>query len=216
MSKAIQGAAMIAGAAALIAGAALTGGADLAVAFALSSSWGSSLMGSLLIGGLSMEAGAIANALTQNRGVGITTRQTAAYRQIIRGIRRAPGVMLYESTTGGHHDQYNYIIVIAGHVCEAIENLYLDGRQVFFTGSGPGWSVRNGIGFGGAAGGGTKIGPGGAHYNFDTLVYCEPRFGDQLDGDVMASMTANDPNWAADGHGNSPWCGGCTYVYLKV
>lgn len=29
-------------------------------------------------------------------------------------------------------------------------------------------------------------------------------------------MTANDPNWAADGNGNSPYVGGCAYIYLKI
>jgi hypothetical protein len=209
MSQAIKGAAMLAGAVGMGVAAFL----DPAL---IASPMFDKLLIGLVVGGISMEAGALASSLMTHRGVGITTRQTAAYRQRIRGEQRVPGVILYESTTGGHHDQFNYIIVLDGHVSDSIVNLYLDGRQVFFTGSGPGWSVRNGVGFGGAAGGGTKIGPGGAHYNFDTLVYCEARWGEQLDGDVMASMTANDPNWAADGLGNSPWCGGCTYVYLKV
>jgi hypothetical protein len=29
-------------------------------------------------------------------------------------------------------------------------------------------------------------------------------------------LTANDPNWAADGNGNSPYVGGCAYIYLKI
>ena len=45
----------------------------------------------LVIGGVSMEAGAIAGALTQNRGMGITTRQPASQRQIIYGMQRVGG-----------------------------------------------------------------------------------------------------------------------------
>jgi len=172
------------------------------------------LMWSLAIGGISMEAGAIAQALTQQRGMNITTRQPASYRQIVRGCQRVGGVIVYQSTTGGSRNQYNFVIVLAPHQCWAIENLYLDGRRVFWAG-GAGNTTRNGYNFGGAANGTQYIGPNGADYNFGGLVYCEARFGDQADGDVISGLTANDPRWAASG-GQSPWAGGCCYVYLKV
>lgn len=182
--------------------------------------WYEKVMASLVIGGISMEASAIAQALTQNRGMGITTRQAAALRQIIYGEQRVGGVVIYQSTTGSEHDQYNYIIVLAGHEVDSFVNLYLDGRQVYWQGSGAGYSVRNGVGFGGIADNNTHIGPGGQHYNFGGTghsgIYCEARYGDQVDGDVIGAMTANDPNWAADGEGNSPWVGGCAYIYLKI
>src|SRR6185437_1224487 len=173
------------------------------------------LMESLVVGGIAMEAGAIADALTQNRGMGITTRQPAAFRQIIYGEQRVGGVIVYQSTTGGHHDQYNFIIVLATHEIDSIVNLYLDGRRVHWNGSNTGGNTTsNGVNFGGPASGGDFIGPGGQHYNFDTLVYCEARFGDQQAGDVIAGMTANDPNWASSSAG-TPYLGGCAYVYLK-
>jgi hypothetical protein len=59
------------------------------------------------------------------------------------------GSMIYCSTTGSHHDQYNMIIVLAGHECSAIENLYLDGRKVFWNTSSYDNTTRNGINFGG-------------------------------------------------------------------
>ncbi len=179
---------------------------------------------SLIIGGIAMEAGAIAGALTSNRGTNISTRQAAAFRQIIYGEQRVGGVMVYESTTGGHHDQYNYVIVLAGHPCESIVNLYLDGRQVFWTANNiDGNSTRpDGTNFGGAAAGGTHIGPSGAHYDFGTLVYCEAYYGDQTSspnttpgGGYSTGLYANDPTWAPSG-GKTPYLGGCTYVYLKV
>ncbi len=178
------------------------------------------IMFSLAIGGLSMEAGAIANALSSNRGTGVTIRQPAAYRQVVRGVRRVGGVMVDVSTTGSQHDQYNVVIVLAGHEVDAIENMYIDGRQVYWQGSGPGWSVRNGTGFGGIADGNDHVGPGGQWYNFGGTghsgLYVEARYGDQLPGDVIGALTANDPNWAPDGNGNSPWGGGCCYVYVKL
>ncbi len=52
--------------------------------------------------------------LTSNRGMNITTRQSAAYRQIISmGSSRVGGVEIYRSTTGAQHDQFNYVIVLA-------------------------------------------------------------------------------------------------------
>lgn len=208
MSKAIQGAALLAGAAGMMFLSFFTAGLTSIVAY--------DLMVAFAAGSVAMEAGAIASALTSNRGVGITTRQPASFRQIIYGEQRVGGIMVYESTTGSHRDQYNMIIVIATHEIDSIVNLYLDGRQVHWASPGhPGNVTRNGVNFGGAADGGTFIGPGGQNYNFDTLVYCEARFGDQSDGDVMSSMTANDPTWTTTNSG-SPYVGGCAYVYLKV
>lgn len=208
MSKAIEGAALLAGAV----GMGVLAFMDPAL---IASPFFDKLWVSLIVAGVSMEAGAIAGALTQNRGMGITTRQPASFRQIIYGEQRVPGIIVYQSTTGGHLDQFNFIIVLATHEIDSILNLYLDGRQVYWNTGSSGNVTRNGVNFGGDAGGGTHIGPGGAHYNFDTLVHCEARFGDQAPGDVISGMTANDPNWATGANG-SPYLGGCAYVYLKI
>lgn len=229
MSKAIQGAAMLGGALAMATAAFFQPELVGSVIF-------DKIFESLLVGGIAMEAGAIASALTSNRGMAITIRQPAAYRQVIYGEQRVGGVSVYESTTGSHVDQYNYIIVIAGHEIDSIVNLYLDGRQVFWLGSGPGYSVRNGVGFGGVADNADHTGPGGQQYNFGGTghsgIYCEARFGDQVEGDVMGSMNANDPTWgpqttAGETWGGPvtstnppstpcPWLGGVAYVYLKI
>lgn len=173
------------------------------------------IMKALIMGGISLEAGAIAQALTQNRGTSITIRQPAANRNFIYGEQRVGGVAIFQSTTGGNHDQENFVIVLADHECDSIVNLYLDGRQVFWKGSGPGWQVRNGVGFGGDADGNDHTDEGNNRYNFGTLVYAEARYGNQLPGDVMASLTANDGRWVQVA-GRSPYVGGCTYIYLKV
>src|ERR1700730_9895764 len=146
----------------------------------------------------------------------ITTRQPAANRQIIYGQQRVGGVIIFKSTTGSHKDQLNYVIVIAGHVCDSLVNIYLDGRQVHWAG-GVGNVTRNGINFGGAANGNSYTGPNGVQYNFGGAVYCEARFGDQTEGEnpatqIMGSLRANDPTWDFDGQGNSPWVAGCTYI----
>jgi hypothetical protein len=211
VSKAVLGAAELAGAAGLLAADIFaTGGIGL-----FSTPWLATLWGSLAVGGVTMEAGAIADALTSNRGMNITTRQPAAFRQIIYGEQRVGGVMVYESTTGSHKDQYNMVIVLAAHEIDSIVNLYLDGRQVYWTGSGVGNTTRNGVNFGGNADSANHVGPGGQTYNFGGLVYCEARFGDQASGDVIGGLTANDPNWAQTSAG-MPYLGGCAYVYLKI
>jgi hypothetical protein len=214
MSKAIVGAAELGGAVGI-------GGLEFLMA---SSGVGAAAfpmlnkaMFALAASGIAAEAGAIGDALTQNRGMGITTRQPAAYRQIIYGEQRVPGIIVYQSTTGGSHDQYNFVIVIATHPCEAIVNLYLDGRQVFWADQGTNGSRANGDGtyFGGNADSNDHYGPNGQKYNFGGLVYCEMRLGTQASGDVITGLTANDPTWAATSEGN-PYLGGCTYVYLKI
>jgi hypothetical protein len=208
MSKAIEGAAMFAGAVGMGVAAFL----DPAL---IASPLFDKAMAALVLGGISMEAGAIAQALTSNRGTNITTRQPAAYRQVILGESRVGGVLVYSSTTGGNHDQWNKVIVLAGHPCNAIVNLYLDGRKVYWDTSSAGNQTVGGFNFGGQANGTDYYDEGNNKYNFGGLVYCEAVYGDQADGTVLASLTANDPTWAASSAG-SPWLGGCTYLYLKV
>ena len=209
MSKAIEGAALIAG---VIGAEVLTAMFDPALT--VNPAFQKALF-AIGMAGVSMEAGSIAQALTSNRGMNITTRQPASYRQIIRGEQRVGGVEVYRNTTGGHHDQFNYIIVVATHVIDSFVNLYLDGRQVFWDVGSVGNTTRNGVNFGGSADGNDHIGPNGAHYNFGGKVYCEARFGDQLKDDVIGGATANDPNWDCSADG-CPWLGGCAYCYLKI
>src|ERR1700733_5648047 len=212
MAKAVIGAALLATGIALDLG---TGGFGAALTPVMSTLFGE-IMAST---GLSMVSGSIASALTSNRGQNITTRQAAANRQIIYGQQRVGGVMVYNSTTGGSHDQWNAVIVLAGHECESIQNLYLDGRQVHWLGSGAGYSVRNGVGFGGVADGNSHTGPDGLQYNFGGTghsgLYCEARYGDQPSGDYMTSLAANDPHWLNIANG-IPSLMGCTYIYLKI
>ncbi len=211
MAKAITGAALLVGVAAtaLIA-------PEAVIASGLSGGWLASLLTGVALQGVAMEAGAIADALSSNRGSNITIRQPAGNRQIILGMQRVGGNLIYATTKGNKFDHFHQIIVIAGHVCHSLLNLYIDGRKVYWQGSGTGWSVRNGVGFGGWCDANDHIAPDGSHYNFNgNLVYCEARYGDQLPGDVIEAMTANDSNWAASTQG-SPYVGGCTYVYLQI
>jgi hypothetical protein len=128
MSKAIEGAALLGVAAGiwfLVPGS---------VVFA---PWLMTALVGMVAGGVSMEGAALADALTQNRGQNITTRQAAGLRQIIYGQQRVGGTTVYQSTTGaggsGGNYVYNYIIALASHEIDAVINIYLDGRQVYWS-----------------------------------------------------------------------------------
>lgn len=180
-------------------------------------------IGTLAATGLSLEVGALAGELSAG-GMAITTRQAASPRQVIYGMQRVGGVEIYRSTTGAKRDQMNYVIVLAGHPCDSISNLYLDGRQVFWEVGSPGNSTTpSGVNFGGNASSGVYEGPNGVTYTFENSVYCEAYLGNQIDapnttpnGGYSTGLQANDPTWAADKNGNLPWVAGCTYVYLKI
>src|SRR5580698_8103724 len=109
MSKAVTGAVELAGAAVGLAAITFaTGGLGALVNTEIFAN----LVEGLALTGATMEAGAIASALTANRGMNITTRQAAANRQITYGQQRVGGVIIYNSTTGSSHDQWNAIIVL--------------------------------------------------------------------------------------------------------
>ncbi len=183
MSKAIQGAAELAGAIGMGALAAMDP-ALLANPFYLKA------MEMLVLTGIATEAGAIAQAIGSKSGLGITTRTPAAFRQIIRGIQRVGGTIVYQSTTGSTKRQYNMVIVIAGHPCYALENLYLDGRQVFWDTSSSYNQTVNGYNFGGNADGNSHTGPNGVQYNFGGLVFCAA-----FQGNQTSDPTVVDGSW---------------------
>lgn len=218
MSKAITGAVEIGAAVGFFAAAAFIPGAAVLVG---------SLAVDLMVAGIGvmgvgMEAGAIADALSSNRGESITIRQPAAPRQYVYGTQRIGGNLIFASTTGSSKDQLNRLFVLCSHELWAIEAIYLDGRRVYFAGSGVGYGVRNGYGFGGGGDGRTYTGPDGSQYVFNNAtsghsgVYLEARYGDQATTDYMGSLSANDSRWGPDANGDVPCVGGCAYIYLKA
>lgn len=172
---------------------------------------------SLALSGVAMEAGAISQALSTNRGMGITTRQPASFRQIIRGMQRVGGVIVYSSTTGSTKRQYNLVIVLATHPCEAITDLYLDGRKVYWNTSSPyNMTMPDGTNFGGYADPGTYYGPNGVAYSFGSEVFCQAHMGTQTASNIdNTPLYNNDPTWAPTSNG-TPYLAGCTWVYLKL
>lgn len=197
MSKALAGAAELVGAV----------GMGVAAAFdpaLIASPWFDKIWAGLILSGIGNVAGAIGDTITGNRSMQITTRQPAAPRTIVYGTQMVGGTLVFESFTG---HQWNQVIVLAGHQCEAIDAVFLDGRKVIF---------ENG-GFGGDADGNDHIEPDGVtKYNFGGKVSCFYRLGTQAFGDYMAELQGNDSTWGPAANGDVPSLTGCTYVYLKL
>lgn len=204
-------------------GKAITGAIEIAAGVALEFVPGGQAFGtSLILSGVGTELSAIADALQSQRGTAITVRQAAAPRRVIYGCQRVGAVEVFESTTGGSKSQYNMALVFSSEKITSYVNLYLDGRRCYWAGSGAGYTVRDGIGFGGGCDGQDHIGPDGSKYNFANAssgsqgVFVDPRFGDQAAGDYSTALQANDSRWGPDGQGNTPSLMGCAYIYLKV
>lgn len=158
----------------------------------------------------------IEDLVNPNQGPGITTQQAAQYRPICYGMRQVAGTMIYQSTTGGKHDQDNNIVVVAAHPIEGFVSLYLDGRKVGWkSGSAENKTFANGVNFGGDADGTTRTGPTGTNYNFGTLVFADAYDGTQSTSTYSTAMEANDPTWAPSANG-TPSVSGCAYAYLKI
>ena len=204
MSKAVTGAFEIAAGALMIVGAAVFDPALFA------NPQFDELAAGLIIGGIS-------SILSANPALNQTVRQPAQYRRIIYGMQRVGGAEIYVSSTGSSAGQYNNVLVLATHECAGIVGTYLDGREVYWQGSGNGWTVSpGGIGFGGVPDGNDHTGPDGRIYNFSsTDFFAEARYGTQLAGDIIGALTANDGTWTGTVNG-TPYVGGCTYLYSKV
>lgn len=216
----------------------ISGGLEIAGGIALEVVTPGNPMGIMMIAqGIVTEAGAIAQMLGSKSGLGVTTRTPAAHRRVIRGMQRLGGTIVYQSTTGSTNRQYNLVIAVASHPCEAFVNLYLDGRQVYWESSSYNQTV-NGYNFGGNADNNSHTGPNGVQYNFGGLVFCAAFQGNQtsdptvvggawvgpstIEGNSPASypgfcsaLQANDSTWSPTANG-TPYLAGCTYVYLKI
>jgi hypothetical protein len=138
MSKAVAGAAILA-ADALLIGTAILAPELIPAGLFLSGALGAIETG-LAGAGIGMLAGSIAESLTSNRGMNISTRSLAQPRQYIMGQQRVGGAIVYESTTGaggsGGNYIYNFVVAVANHELDAYINIYLDGRVVYFSQNG--------------------------------------------------------------------------------
>lgn len=193
----------------------VAGGLELAAGAALiATGVGGALGVELLIQGAATEAAGIAESLMSDKGGGITTRQGAAPRRIIYGTQRVSlaGASVYQSTTGDHKQHWNTIAVVATHPCNALLNLYLDGRRVRWPN---GQTMMEACAHGSYADTGTYTGPNGQQYSFGSEVYCHVHMGTEtaatVDNSDIRGDVGGDPTWPENAYG-----GGCTWIYLRT
>jgi len=169
----------------------------------IASPWFDKILAGLVMSGIGNAIGAVGDALVQNRGMQISTRQPASPRTIVYGTQMVGGVVIYESFTG---HQWNQVIVLAGHRTKGPQQIFLDGRQVFFANGGFGDADHN-----------DHLGPDGiTKYNFGGKVSVFFRNGTQQAGDYMHELQGNDPTWGPNANADVPSLMGCTYIYLKL
>lgn len=157
-------------------------------------------------------SGGVITGISATGGAGLyPVKPVDGYRVVIRDTTGS-GAEAWATNTGSTSSPAWTVAMVHGGTGYTAPTAEIQGA---FTFGGTGAADDQNPADGSAYGLGYGIGPGGPHYNFAGKVYCEARFGDQVDGDVMASLTANDSTWAASG-GQSPWVGGCAYLYVNV
>ena len=65
----------------------------------------------------------------------VTIRNSTAPRQIIYGEVRTGGVLVFAETSGTNNEFINLVIVLAGHECQAINDIYFNDEVVPLSGS---------------------------------------------------------------------------------
>ena len=128
MSKIVEGAALIAGAVGLMVFA-----PELAPLLGVMTSTVFDVgVGAALMGG-ALESEGIAAAISGSNNP-FSIRQAAAPWQIIYGQTRVSGTIVYCSSSGSKKEELNLVIVWAGHPCESIDTIWIDGRRVYLDG----------------------------------------------------------------------------------
>lgn len=210
MGKALQ----IAEGAALIGGAIVGAVVDPAMA---------QLWYSLAAMGASIELGALAQLLEGSTG-NFSVKEAAAACQVIYGMTRVSGTIVWVSTTGSNADYLHLIIVWACHPCESLENFYIDGRQVFLDGEpadhsgvlvGPNAKLnQQGRPTAGNALDQSFKDINGNNYNWGGSVCIYNTYGDGTDATpnpFEPFLTPNDPNYP-----DASYFKGLTASYIKL
>jgi hypothetical protein len=163
--------------------------------------------------GISYALGTLTTALMgRPKGLGganfreMTVKAPTAARGIIYGEITTGGVLVFEHTTGANNQWLDYVIVLAGHQCWGISDVWLDDVKVLDS------EINGGHADGGAVTTG-DLGP----RDGDTICYIYKFLGRA--GQLASSvLTATDGN----GYGGSEtWTTahrlrGCTYVHIRL
>lgn len=204
MAKIALGIALVAGAIALTV---VTGGGGAWLGFAMLGQTTTLTAGEVAALSMSMGmmgGGMIFSSIAQSlSGGGPSTsqsvRQPTASRQTIYGQSRVTGTTIYFSSID---HTINQVVAWASHLCQSVDYIYLDGRQVFFQ-----YGGSHGI-----ADGYTHYDASGNSYNFksssgNTKVACFSTLGDgtwlsslhnTIGGTGYPLNNGGDPNWTSD------------------
>jgi hypothetical protein len=136
----------------------------------------------------------------------MTVKAPTAARGIIYGEITTGGVLVFEHTTGANNQFLDYVIVLAGHQCEDITDVWLDDVKV----------LDSEINGGSSAGGAVTTGDLGPR-DGDTICYIYKFLG-------TSAQTASTVLTATDGNGyggSETWTTahrlrGCTYVHIRL
>src|SRR5688572_7890492 len=103
---------------------------------------------------INVALGALAKALskkprTTEPPINVTIRNTVENRRLIFGTRRAGGSFVFYTTSGTDNKYLWYVIVYAGHQCQAIRDVWLGSQRI------PNANIGGGAAAGGTVGSGT-------------------------------------------------------------
>jgi hypothetical protein len=203
--KIIIGVAMVAGLAAL---AITTGGVGDAffgvIMTAMHASVGvaEALAAGLAMAGAGLIVGGISDMLFHTPGSTIASRNAIAPWQIIYGRQRVGGTIVDIGETGSSDKFLHLVIVCAAHQCQSFDGLYLDGKQVFFSGS---------VLSGSNDDGGDHYDESNTKYNFGGRVYCQAFLGTATQSACADYVTRSSGHWTS-----AHRLQGRAYIYLRL
>jgi len=100
---------------------------------------------SFVIGKLVGKSGLGAGALTSANPLQMS-RNPIASRRIIYGRTRVSGTLVFANLSGAKNSELHYIVTLAGHECDGIENCYFNDQMLTIDGSGNVVSAVDGSG----------------------------------------------------------------------
>jgi hypothetical protein len=159
--------------------------------------------------GAGMVMSSIASAI---QGGGVSTSQSvqnpSAPRVTIYGQTRVNGVKIYQSTI---NYTYNQVVAWASHPCQSVDYIYLDGREVYFTGNGHN-AVAGASGFCDEA---SHTDPAGNSYNFyassgNYHVYAQNALGSTSGNSLTLTTGTGSPSGDGLVYADSKWTSSCT------
>jgi len=198
--KIIVGVAMVAG---MIALNFIPGGSAFAVFLAAHYAMAVAVTTAIATMGAGLVMGGIAETLTHTAGgAAIASRNPVAPWQVIYGQQMVGGTVVDIGETGSHDKYLHLVIVTACHQTQSFGGLWLDGKQVHFSGD-----PLSGC----SDDGNTHYDLSGMPYNFKGRVYCQALLGAPGQTACADYIAKSNGHWTYN-HTLS----GRSYIYLRL